>query len=247
MTEDRTLRLDAVARALDYPYAAPAGSFLFRDGRAEPYQPPGREAHGLRVPVIGYGSNRAPVQLARKYSGAARIPVEAAWLEGFDAVHAARLSGYGAVPATLAPCPGCRVAVKLVWLALDQLPAMHASEAIGVGYDFGVLEAPVRAEHSGLLPRAFVYIARSGAFAPDGEPLALDGLAAEGRRWRAAGQAEVQARMRTALAPAEPLEAFLLAHIEDRALRQERAAWLVKSALPWQESRFRPLSAEDPL
>lgn len=247
MTEDRTLRLDAVARALDYPYDAPAGSFLFRDGRAEPYQPPGREAHGLRVPVIGYGSNRAPVQLARKYSGAARIPVEAGWLEGFDAVHAARLSGYGAVPATLAPCPGCRVAVKLVWLSLDQLPAMHASEAIGVGYDFGVLEAPVRAERSGLLPRAFVYVARSGAFAPDGEPMALEGIAAEGRRWRPAAQTEVQASMRTALAPDEPLTSFLLAQIEDRAVRQERAAWLAKTALPWQESRFRPLSAEDPL
>ncbi len=238
---------DAVARALDYPYAAPPGSFLFRDGRESPYEPPGRDAHGVRVPVIGYGSNRAAAALARKYPGEARIPVEAAWLDGFDVVYAARIAGYGAVPATLASCPGCRVAVKVVWLALDQLPAMHVSESIGVGYDFGVLEAPIHCEHSGFLPRALVYIAIGGSFAPVGEPLALHGLEAERRRWQTAQQRMVQEHMRKALAPDTPLETFLSAHITDPALRLERAAWLAKSALPWQERRFRPLRAEDPL
>jgi hypothetical protein len=238
---------DAVARALDYPYAAPSGSFLFRDGRETRYEPPGREAHGRRVPVIGYGSNRAAAALARKYPGEASIPVEAAWLEGFDVVYAARIAGYGAVPATLASCPGCRVAVKIVWLSLDQLPAMHASESIGVGYDFGVLEAPIHCEHSGFLPRALVYIAIGGAFAPSGEPLALHGLEAEHRRWQTAPQRHIQEQMRAALAPETPLATFLSDHIADRALRLERAAWLAKTALPWQEKRFRPLSAEDPL
>ncbi|MCA8930184.1 MAG: hypothetical protein KDC18_19165 [Alphaproteobacteria bacterium] len=240
-------RTDALARALDYPYAAPAGSYLFRDGRALPYRPPGRGAHGRRVPVIGYGSNRAPEQLARKYPGAAEIPVEAAWLEGFDAVHAARLSGYGAVPATLAPCPGMRVAVSVAWLTLAQLPAMHRSEAIGVGYDFGVLEAPLLGEHSGRLPRALVYVARSGAFAPAGEPVALAGIRAEGRRWRALAQAEMQEYLRAALAPDQPLERFVLDHADNRAVRQQRAAWLAKTAQPWHEPRFRVLAACDPL
>ena len=237
-----------VARALDYPYAAPAGSFLFRDGQEARYQSPGREAHGMRVPVIGYGSNRAAAALARKYPDAgAQIPVEAAWLDGFDVVYAARIAGYGAVPATLAPCPGCRVAVKIVWLSLDQLPAMHASEAIGVGYDFGVLQVPLQCEHSGLLPRALVYIAIGGSFAPEGEPIAIDSITAEGRRWRAAPQQTMQQHMRSALEPRMPLDAFLSAHIEDRELRLARAAWLAKSALPWQEKRFRILTAEDPL
>ena len=206
---------DALGRALGYPYPAPAGSYLFSDGR--------------------------------KYPGAAKIPVEAAWLDGFDTVYAARISGYGAVPATIAPCPGCRVAVKVLWLSLDQLPAMHASEAIGVGYDFGVLEAPLICHHSGLLPRALVYIARSGAFAPEGEPLALAEIAAEQRRWRSASQPAIQERMRSALEPAMPLDAFLAAQIGRRELRLERAAWLAKTALPWHHSRFRALTAEDPL
>jgi hypothetical protein len=239
---------DALARALDYPYAAPAGSYLYRDGRETPYQAPGRGAHGQRVPVISYGSNRSAEQLARKYPDAGtEIPVEAAWLDGFDVVHAARLSGYGAVPATLAPCPGCRVAVKVAWLALDQLPAMHRSEAIGVGYDFGVLEAPLRGEHSGFLPRALVYIAISGAFAPAGEPLALAAIEAQGRRWQAASQQAMQERLRAALAPNTPLEPFLAEQIADRAVRQQRAAWLAKATLAWHEPRFRVLSAEDPL
>jgi len=242
------LPAEALARALGYPYPAPDGSYRFRAGREAPYTPPGRAAHGRRVPVIGYGSNRSAAQLVRKYPEAdADIPVEAAWLEGFDAVFAARISGYGSVPATLAPCPGCRVAVKVTWLALEQLPVMHKSEAIGVGYDFGVLEAPLHAAHSGFLPRALVYVARSGAFAPAGEPLALAAIAAEGRRWRALAQAEMQEHLRAALEPETLPDAFLSAHIAQRAVRQERAAWLAKTALPWHEPRFRALSAEDPL
>jgi hypothetical protein len=237
-----------VARALDYPYSAPDGSFLFRDGRENAYLAPGRDSHGQRVPVIGYGSNRAAAALARKYpEPGAEIPVEAAWLDGFDVVYAARIAGYGAVPATLAPCPGCRVAVKVVWLHRDQLPAMHASESIGVGYDFGVLEAPLQCEHSGLMPRALVYIAIGGCFAPDGEPIAIDSITAQGRRWRAAPQQAMQEHMRKVLEPEMSLDAFLSAHIEDRNLRLARAGWLAKSALPWQESRFRVLTAEDPL
>ena len=87
----------------------------------------------------------------------------------------------------------------------------------------------------------------SGAFAPAGEPLALAAIAAEGRRWRALAQAEMQEHLRAALEPETLPDAFLSAHIAQRAVRRERAAWLAKTALPWHEPRFRALSAEDPL
>jgi len=239
--------LSPVERALSYPYDAPHGSYLLANGRAEAYCPPSALPE-RRVPVIAYGSNRAPIQLARKYPDAShRIPVEAAWLEGFDAVYAARLSGYGAVPATLAPCPGCRLPVKITWLNQAQLPAMHRSEGVGVAYDFGILEVPILAEHSGLLPRALVYVAQAGAYAPDGEPLGLAEIASEQRRWQALAQRALQQMLADRYSPGIAAEAFAETTIAALSEKAARAQLMAQSALPWQEKRFRPLAPEGPL
>jgi hypothetical protein len=239
--------LSPVERALTYPYEAPHGSYLFANGRAEPWQPPSAMPE-RRYPVVGYGSNKSPAQLARKYPDPAeRIPVEDALLAGFDVVHSARINGYGAVPATIAPCPRCMLPVKIAWLSMAQFPTMHRSEGIGVAYDFGVLEAPLLAEHSGLLPRMLIYINRSGCFAPEGAPLALAEVAPEGRCWRSTSQRDLQTRLAGEFAPGATVEAFAelsCSNPEERAARSRRMdAW----ALPWQEPRFRVLSAGDPL
>ena len=239
--------IDPIERALTYPYAGHPGSYLYRDGKAHPYRPPSAMPE-RRIPVIGYGSNRAPAQLARKYpEPGQQIPVEAAWLDGFDVVYSARIGGYCAIPATVAPCPGCCLPVVLTWLSLDQLPAMHASEGAGVAYDFGVLETPVIGEHSGRLPRAFIYVNRTGAYAPEGEPVAFAEIASEGRRWRAAGQLEVQTALAALLQAGATAEAFVAANLADRDQRLARSRRMAETAVPWHHPAFRPLSSEDKL
>ena len=236
-----------IERAFTYPYDAPDGSYLFANGRAEGYRPPSAMAE-RRFPVIGYGSNRAPAQLVRKYPGAdEQIPIEAAWLDNFDVVYSARLAGYGSIPATVAACPGCRSPVKISWLSAAQLPTMHASEGIGVAYDFGVLEVPVVGEHSGLLPRAFIYVNRTGALAPAGEPVPLAEIASQGRRWRSLGQQDMQAELATHLSPGSSAEAFVQASLGDRQLRIARSRQMAGMAVAWHHPAFRPLSPEDNL
>lgn len=239
--------IDPIERALTYPYAAPVQSYLFAEGRAQPYQPPSAMTE-RRVPIIGYGSNRSPEQLARKYPETGQqIPVETAWLDGFDGVYSARIGGYAAIPATVAPCPGCCLPVVLTWLSSDQLPAMHASEGIGVAYDFGVLEVPVRGEHSGLLPRALIYVNRTGAYAPEGEPVALAEIESEGRCWQSAGQHEIQSSLAAFLQTGASAEAFVEANLADKQVRLARSRQMAAQAVAWHHPAFRPLSPEDKL
>ena len=239
--------IDPIERALTYPYAALPGSYLFADGGAQAYRPPSAMPE-RRIPIIGYGSNRSPEQLARKYPETGqRIPVEAAWLDGFDVVYSARIGGYCAIPATVAPCPGCRLPVVLTWLSFDQLPAMHASEGVGVAYDFGLLEVPVLGEHSGLLPRAFIYVNRTGAYAPDGEPLAFSEIQSEGRRWQSIGQRDIQQSLAGLMQDGAAPEAFVQANLADKDLRLARSRQMAAMAVPWQHSAFRPLLPEDKL
>lgn len=239
--------IDPIERAFTYPYAAPDGSYLFANGRAEEYRPPSAMPE-RRFPIVGYGSNRAPAQLARKFPELGQqIPVEAAWIEGIDVVYAARLAGYGSIPATIAFCPGCRLPVKISWLSAAQLPAMHRSEGIGVAYDFGVLEVPVYGEHSGLLPRALVYVNRTGAYAPEGEPLALSEIASEGRRWQSVGQRSMQALLAQALLPGGSPQGFIEANIASRELRLAHSARMAALAVAWHHPAFRVLSSKDKL
>src|SRR3546814_1587568 len=60
---------DALLRpAKGYPYAAPAGSYLYRDGASKPLEGSlDPDLMAGRVPVIAHGSNRAPEQLHRKF------------------------------------------------------------------------------------------------------------------------------------------------------------------------------------
>ena len=233
---------DPIERALTYPYGAPERSYLFADGAAHPYFP-GQAREEGRIPVIGYGSNRSPERLVQKYGEPGhRIPVETAWLEGYDVVYAARLSGYGAVPATIAPCPGCRLPVKLTWLSLHQLPAMHASEGVGRVYDFGELEAPLEGEHSGPLGRAFVYINRGGAYAPNGQPIPLAEIGSEQRAWTALHQPEMQKSLADWLQPGASAEEFAATTLSGDAIRRERAGRMAERAVRWHHPSFRRLS-----
>src|SRR5437588_11460445 len=62
-----------------------------------------------RHPVLFYGSNAAPAQLARKYATSSAgfvVPAVLAVAQGLDVVYSSHVSPYGAVPATLIASPG---------------------------------------------------------------------------------------------------------------------------------------------
>ena len=89
-----------------------------------------------RTAVLSVGSNRAPVQLRRKFGDTAVVPVTPAILHDCDIVHAATISYYGAVSCTAHPSAGTDVMLNIAWLDPDQLQIMHRTEALGIAYDY---------------------------------------------------------------------------------------------------------------
>ena len=132
--------MDPVERATTYPYLIPESSYLFENGAWQAAEI-GSALTAGRTPVIACGSNRSPEQLARKFADfdEAVIPVQRAWLEDFDVVYAAHITGYGSVAANLQHVAGTRVEVSITWLADDQMDRMHATEGLGHNYHYARL------------------------------------------------------------------------------------------------------------
>ena len=178
-------------RAFDYPYSWPADSYVLKDGRVDPFTDIDL-TH--RQPVLAIGSNRAPCQLLRKFGSRAFIPVERVLLKDYDIVFGARLSRYGAVPATPFPCPGVIVNVAINWLTDEQLDIMHRTE--GVGRSYFTVEFPW-----GLLgrvdsrPPPLGYVASAGALKLQGELVALSAVSAVGRTLDSATSREILERV----------------------------------------------------
>ena len=241
-TDDALLRL-----AKAYPYAAPAGSYLYRDGGSQPLE--GTLDPALfsgRMPVIAYGSNRSPEQLHRKFGhltgDASTIPVTRAWLDGHDVVYSAHMTRYGALSATLHEAPGTRVQVCVTWLTPAQLPRMHETE-IGAGnYGYGRLAGIVLAVEGGdVLSDAFCYLAVHGCLCdPElaGAPLALAAIAAESRRHRAVDQEGALAALHQAHHGGLTLDSMILAHIKDGDRRRRLVEALQATCVPWSVPGF---------
>ena len=154
-------RSTSLARAFGYPYPAPAGDFLLRDGAVHPLEPD--LPLGDRVAVLGVGSNRAPEQLRRKFGDQAVVPVTTARLRDHDVVYSAHMASYGSIPATLIASPGTTVTVALNWLTTAQLRRMHETEAIGVNYDYGEAAAlPIERGHGRPTTSIGCYLGRRG-------------------------------------------------------------------------------------
>jgi len=186
-------------RAFDYPYQAPQGAFVVRAGHVESWDE--RVKLDGRLPVLSVGSNRAPVQLLRKFGPAAEVPVSPAQLNDCDICHVAALSGYAAVPASAFPSRGTRVALNIAWLEPAQLAIMHRTETVGIAYDFVRWEASsITHLAPQIIPAAgqpvYGYASRQG-FLDDGTgaALSLAAIAAEERRFTALDQAAAMARL----------------------------------------------------
>jgi hypothetical protein len=232
--------LEVVARAKAYPFDPPASSFVLEDGavRALDLRDGGRDLAGRR-PVLACGSNQSPARLKQKFAnGEGPILVTKVTVEGLDAVFAAHIASYGAVPATLIPAPGTRVSLAITWLTPLQERVMHATEAVGVIYDYVRLAGiAAELEDGRRVEPVYAYVNRRGALLLDGSPQALAAVAAEGRVLPALGEPEVLERVRRLLAPERAFDDFVRENVADGDARARRnralAAYGLKPPAEW--------------
>ena len=139
-----------VYQGFTYPFERPAGSYLYVNAGVYPYvtitdtllgdstvrlpdnnviaaktlletMGLGHKVNGKLFPIIGYGSNPAPTQIARKF--VARdfdddvvVPVMKGYLKDYDVVWTPVFVDYGSMPATITPSPGSVAEVWVTWL-----------------------------------------------------------------------------------------------------------------------------------
>jgi hypothetical protein len=189
-----------LARALDYPYATPEASYLYRDGAAMELPAEGPDLDG-RTPLLAYGANAAPEVLARKLTQlpGVEMPVLQFELEGFDVVYSAHVSPYGAVPATLVESPGTLAPVFLLHPTAEQLALLTATE---LNYDL--------VEIGG----AAAYRSKHGCLEIEGSAVALSAVCSRGRALPELDQPVVLERVRAQVEPELTLAEFVHACVE---------------------------------
>lgn len=211
---DRRAKL---ARAREYPYEIPAGSYIWRGGAVAPFDPAARRG---RLPVLAVGSNQSPRQLSRKFGDQGEIPVQRAHLADFDIFYSAHITAYGSVPAMLQRSPGTEVTLSLTWLDDRQLEAMHATELSAAKYEFAVIEnIDLALDCGATLNSVHLYAGVNGHLVNAGDAVALAAIAAEGRRFKALDTAGMLEIVRRRVAPAEDPDEFVLKLVDDQAYR----------------------------
>ncbi|WP_430472997.1 hypothetical protein ACQ0MK_13135 [Thalassospira lucentensis] len=216
-------RAQELLRAFLYPYAAPEHDFLFKVDACEPVKQVDtvRLAYG-RIPVLAVGSNRAPVQLTRKFSHqnlSDEILITHGWMDHHDIVYSAHMTGYGAIPATLASSPGTKVRVAVTWLTAKQLSHMHVTESVPSHYSYQQLHGRDIELDCGLKPdHVGTYQSVAGHIFDQSDIFAVSAIQAQGRRYKSFNQwnmIEYLARRAGYVMQPE----FVLRLIDDQALR----------------------------
>lgn len=195
-------------RALDYPYAVPDGSYLYREGQA--HEPPvGGFDLSDRTPLISYGANSAPKALGRKLAAlpGLEMPVARAELQDFDVVYSAHVSPYGAVPATLLESPGVRTPIFVIHPTPEQRALLTATEP---NYDLVEVNGTA------------AYRSKHGCLHLDGSPVALAAVRSQGRTLPELDEQGVLERVRAAIAPDLELPEFVRACVERGGIRPLR-------------------------
>jgi len=214
-------RAALLERARAYPYGAPPGSFTYRAGRVEPFDP---ALTGGRTPVLAIGSNRSPRRLAEKLGAGpeACVPVERVRLADHDVVYSAHLAAYGAVPAMLHEAPGATVEVALTWLTPEQLERIHATELGAANYRYAWLEGiELQRDDGSRLAAAGVYLSCRGFLhAGDGVPIGLAAVRCRNRAHGAMDTAGALEVVRRRVAPTHDPDHFVLRAIEEPAFRR---------------------------
>ncbi|WP_293697494.1 hypothetical protein [uncultured Agrococcus sp.] len=232
---------ERLAKAVDYPYWSPPASFVLDvetgqwEDIAEGDLGP---AVSARVPSLAIGSNAAPSQLEWKFRGSVDDPFVVATtvaVRDYDVVFANRISAYGAIPATMVPCPGVTTHLKMVWCTPQQFEFMNRTESLGSGYRHTqLLRTSVESSESiaALLDayeRFDFYEAIAGPLLVGDEPVGIAAVHAEGRSWpsiaqewallsvaKATGFPDIPSLLETVTASEEAWMAF------NRRMRSER-------------------------
>lgn len=241
-------------RAAGYPWDRPGASCLIEDERARLLAdlPADERAAALaegsgpgRFPLLAFGSNTSPQTLARKFAHLPapdrRLLAVSGRLHGFDVGAAAHPTGYGALPATIFPSDGTAVQAAVLWVNEAQFTQLAWSE---VSYRLGRLDGARFAADDGLpgVDGVWAFVSRFGAFAPDGEPVAMAAVPARGRTAPARTQAELLgAAARLGLGPPAGPRDLVRAVFEDFAAFAVGAGARVRAAhRPWDGGRWRP-------
>jgi hypothetical protein len=215
-------------RALDYPYATPERSYLFREGKAIKL-PAGSLELARCPPPLAYGANAAPAALARKLAplpGRA-MPVLRAELADFDIVYSAHVSPYGAIPGTLQHSPGAVAPVFVLHPDEEQLALLSATEP---NYELRRLnEVACRVEEGRSSSEVDAFVSRHGCLLLDGSEVGLAAVATANRSIPALTEREVQTRVRDLLEPQAPLQDFVIAGT-DPAIATSRTSLLRATA-----------------
>ena len=254
----REFEAKLLARAVEYPWARPKGSYRMVDGMVEPLDRLAVEARRemiqefaaprtWRRPLVAIGSNGSPEALERKFAhfedpADQTVLVLTGHLHGFDVGAAAQPTIYGALPATIFPSPGTEVRAALLWVTPDQFTQLAWSE---ISYRLGTLRTRFEVdEGDAVFDEVLVFVSRFGTFAREGEPLALKAVPAKGRKTQALEQEELL-DLAASLALGEEATASTLVRgiFEDLAATMEVAEAVRRSSIPFASELWEPFDS----
>lgn len=208
-----------VERALAYPFAPPADSYVL-EGR-DPRPVRNGDVRDDRHVVLAYGSNCSTRALLRKFAGDLRLPVIKGALEGFDVVYSSHLSAYGSVPVTLHPAPGTTIETFVTLLDDAQLVRLAETE---FNYAIRRLDDAVFRGREIEARGPIAFVSRHGALGIEGAPIRLVDRPQE----------QMLDRVREYLAPDEPLPDFIVRNVRDPERAVAFTAELKRRNLPFE-------------
>lgn len=228
--------IEAIERAKAYPFRQPTCSYVFthdHEHLLEGHPDTWEIDLGDRVPVFGYSSNPSPVALAHKFASIpeVHIPVIAFDLDGYDAVYSGHVSA-GYIPAALHRSPGTTLHGYMTFLNPEELEVMDRSESRGENYEFqSIPDALGRFEDGVEQVGIQTYVGLHGRIEIEGQPVAVAGTSATGRRYEEMGQADILNRVIEAVAPGTAADQFVGAAISGQAKRRAWTDSLKRSGL----------------
>jgi hypothetical protein len=254
----RAFEAASLERAVGYPWARPAGSFLLTSagvellgdlsaGERERLLAQYLSDAGGRLAVLAIGSNAAPETLERKF---AHFPEDddravlalTGRLHDFDVGVAAQPALYGSMPATLFPSVGTAVSATVLWVTPAQCTQLAWSE---LSYRLGRLRTRFDVDQGDTrLDEVLVFVSRFGAFCVDGRPVALAAIPASGRTAAELTQEQLlDAAAALAIGPDANAETLVRAIFEEvDKLLPKLAATVHKASVPFASGRWTPFS-----
>jgi len=217
-------------RALNYPYAAIEGDFLFTSGGTIELEDD--SFLNNRQAVLAVGSNRSPQQLLRKFGRNETIPVTKAKLRDYDVFYSAHIASYGSIPAVLGRSDGTLVDVSITWLLPHQLKRMHETEALGKSYDYGEsssLKLDLGNDRSA--ESVGCYLGRNGCANVEGSPIVLKELNALDRKFLSADQKTILTHFYNLNCENKSFEQWLVKIIKDHNFRAQLSEQMASSAI----------------